>query len=81
MPKKPRKKVGTNVAIAKPFAIFPGKRGGVGVRIGTSKPFFTATEVSLNAGLSIITRDGDGNLRIEGEGVVRRHGTTIAITP
>lgn len=80
MSKTPRKKWGTNVARAKPFTIFVAK-GRIGVRIGTQKPFFSADEVSLNAGLVIVTTSDEAGLRISGEGVVRRHGTTIAIVP
>jgi hypothetical protein len=76
----PRKKVGTAVAQAKPFTVFEAKGGRVGVRIGSSKPFFSADEISLSAGLVIVTMTVEG-LHIAGEGVVRRHGSVIAITP
>lgn len=76
-----RKKWGTDVAKPKPFTIFVTKRGLVGVRIGAQRPFFTAAEVALNAGLSIVTASTEDGLRISGEGVVRRHRNTIAVTP
>jgi hypothetical protein len=77
--KTPRKKWGTNVAQAKPFSIFPGAGGKVGVRIGTSKPFFSADEVIVSAAPVRITCTGFG-LHVTGEGVVRRHKSTIAVT-
>lgn len=75
-----RKQWGTNVAQPKPFTVFERKGGGVAVRIGRQKPFVSADEVSLNAGLVIVTMTSEG-LQISGEGVVRRHGSVIAITP
>lgn len=81
MKKPPRKKWGTNVAVAKPFTICESKFGQLAVRIGTCKPFATVDEVSLNAGLVIVTSSSDHGVVIKGEGVVRRHGRTIAITP
>lgn len=75
-----RKKWGTDVARPKPFTVFTGKDGRLAVRIGAQRPSFSAIEISLSAGLVIVT-SSDAGIRITGEGVVRRHGETIAITP
>lgn len=80
--KKTRKKDGTNVAIARPFTVFraPGTEQ-LGVRIGTSKPFIKADEVVISAApLRIMVIGEPPRLAIMGEGVVRRHGKTIAVT-
>lgn len=80
MKKTPRKKWGTNVAVPKPFTVFPGKRPGeVGVRIGNSKPFLSGREVSVLTA-TIVTVGPDGGLRLSGEGVVRKDGNTIRVT-
>jgi len=63
----------------KPFVIFRDAKGRVSVRIGTQRPSFAAAEIVVNAGMVIVTTTEDG-LQISGEGVVRRHANTIAIT-
>jgi hypothetical protein len=73
-------KTGSNVTQPTPFTIFRDAKDRLAVRIGRSKPSIAADEISLNAGLVIVTLDDGGCLRIAGEGVVRRFGTTIAIT-
>lgn len=78
--KTARKKWGTNVAQPRPFTVFPVDGTVVGVRIARCKPFLRAREVVVSASPVTITATPDGP-RITGEGVVRRHGDTIAVTP
>jgi hypothetical protein len=59
--------------------IFQDRRGRLAVRFGAQRPSFACAEVALNAGLAIVTVTKDG-IRIAGEGVVRQHDNTIAIT-
>lgn len=77
---KRRKKFGTDVAQPLPFTAFIAKDGAVAVRIGKQKPFFTGRELVVSAA-PIRVVNVDGALVITGEGVVRRHAGTIAITP
>lgn len=65
---------------AMPFTVFEAEGGRMGVRIGTQKSFASVDEVTVTAGMVIVTMTTKG-IRIEGEGVVRRHGAVIAITP
>ncbi len=80
MAKETRKKFGTNVVQPKPFTAFIGKDGTVGVRIAKSKPFVSGQELIVSAS-PVRVVNVDGALVITGEGVVRRHGGTIAVTP
>lgn len=78
-PRGGRRKNGTGVAEPKPFAIFIGKGAGVSVRIAKTKWCLAATEVIVSAAPVHITRTEHG-LLMTGEGVVRQHKTTIAVT-
>ena len=72
-------KLGDRVTQAQPFTVFASKTGRVGVRIGTKRAYDSADEVIVSAAPVRITR-GENGLLIAGEGVVRRHKNTIAVT-
>ena len=71
--------LGSRVTEPQPFTVFLSKTGRVGVRIGTKRAYDSADEVIISAAPIFITRTEAG-LLIAGEGVVRHHKGTIAVT-
>lgn len=72
-------KLGDGPTKPQAFAVFAGKRGQVGVRIAGKRAYASAAEAIISASPVRITVV-DGALRITGEGVVRQHKRTIAVT-
>lgn len=75
----PRRGYGTSAAQPRPFTAFLAEDGRVAVRIGTRRPFVRAREVIISAAPVFVTVV-EGRIHIRGEGVVRQHESTIAIT-
>ena len=71
-------KTGAGAEQPQPFE-FVAARGRVSVRVGSKRCYGSADEAIVSAAPVRITVV-DGALLVRGEGVVRRHKTTIAVT-
>ncbi len=72
-------KLGDGPTKPQPFSVFLGKHGQPSVRIARKRAYQSAAEITITAGFVLVTVV-NGGLLVSGEGVVRKHKDTIAVT-